>query len=116
MRRGAKHHPQRGLRRPAQTPHSVGNTCYSSSLYESTVSLYSHYAIAVKHIRGMWDGSEYNEVIAKVRRDGDLSAVHPHYFVGPVRHLHVRVLAVKKDGAISQYVSPEIWSLGLEIL
>ena len=90
----------------------VANTCYSSSIFD----IYSHYAVAVKHVRGMWNGSEYDEIIAKVRRDGDLSAVHPHYFRGPVKHLHVRVLVVKKDGTISQYVSPEIWSLGIEIV
>ena len=65
----------------------AANTCYSSSLYESKISLYSHYAVAVKHCRGMWDGSEYDEIIAKVRRDNDVSQAHTHYLRGPVEAL-----------------------------
>ena len=94
----------------------AANTCYSSSLYESKISLYSHYAVAVKHCRGMWDGSEYDEVIAKVRRDNDVSQAHTHYLRGPVEALEVRILTVKRDGTIAEYTAPEIWSIGIEIV
>ena len=58
----------------------VANTCYSTSLYESTISLYSHFAVQVQNVRGHWSDNEYDTVIAKVRRDGDVSAAHTHYF------------------------------------
>ena len=94
----------------------AANTCYSSSLYESKISLYSHYAVAVKHCRGMWDGREYDEIIAKVRRDNDVSQAHTHYLRGPVEALEVRILTVKRDGTIAEYTAPEIWSIGIEIV
>jgi len=94
----------------------AANTCYSASLYESKISLYSHYAVAVKHCRGMWDGSEYDEVIAKVRRNNDISSAHTHYLRGPVESLEVRILTVARDGTIAEYTAPEIWSIGLEIV
>ena len=94
----------------------AANTCYSSSLFESQISLYSHYAVAVRHCRGMWDGSEYDEIIAKVRRDNDVSSAHTHYLRGPVESLEVRILTVKRDGTLAEYTAPEIWSIGLEIV
>ena len=94
----------------------AANTCYSASLYESKISLYSHYAVAIKHCRGMWTGSAYDEIIAKVRRDNDISSAHTHYLRGPVESLEVRILTVKRDGTISEYSAPEIWSIGLEIV
>ena len=94
----------------------AASTCYSSSIFESQISLYSHYAVAVKHCRGMWDGSEYDEVIAKVRRDNDVSSAHTHYLRGPVESLEVRILTVKRDGTIAEYTAPEIWSIGLEVV
>ena len=94
----------------------VANTCYSSSLYEAQISIYSHYAVAVKHCRGMFDGGYYNEIIAKVRRDNDLSSAHSHYLKGPVEALEVRILTVKRDGTIAEYTAPEIWSIGLDVV
>ena len=93
----------------------AANTCYSSSLYESVVSEYSHYAVCVGHVRGFFDGQGYNEVIAKIRRDRDVSNAHSHFFRGPVSSLELKVTAVKRDGTISAYTSPEIWSLGLQL-
>ena len=72
--------------------------------------------MAVKHCRGMWDGREYDEVIAKVRRDNDVSQAHTHYLRGPVEALEVRILTVKRDGTIAEYTAPEIWSIGIEIV
>ena len=94
----------------------AANTCYSSSLFEDTVSLYSHYAIAVAGARGMWDGGEYDEIIAKVRRDGDIRSAHLHYLRGSTNAIEVRILTVKRDGTMAEYTAPEIWSLGLEIM
>ena len=94
----------------------AANTCYSSSLYESSVSLYSHYAIAVAGARGMWDGGDYDEIIAKVRRDGDISSAHSHYLRGSANAIEVRILTVKRDGTMEEYTAPEIWSLGLEVV
>ena len=94
----------------------AANTCYSSSLYESKISLYSHYAVAIKNVRGMWDGVEYDEVIAKIRRDNDVSHSHTHYFRGSVMALDVRILTVKRDGTIAAYTAPEIWSIGIEVV
>ena len=94
----------------------VANTCYSTSLYESTISLYSHFAVQVQNVRGHWSDNEYDTVIAKVRRDGDVSAAHTHYFRGDLVLLEMSVNVVKRDGTVAQYVSPEIWSLGLEII
>ena len=94
----------------------AANTCYSSSVYENTISLYSHYAVAIKNVRGMWDGSEFDEVIAKIRRDNDVSHAHTHYFRGSVMALDVRILTVKRDGTIAEYTAPEIWSIGLEVV
>ena len=93
----------------------TANTCYSSSLYESIVSEYSHFAVVVGHVRGFFDGHGYNEVIAKIRRDKDISTVHSHYFRGPVTLIKLRVTVVKRDGTILPYTSPEIWSLGLQV-
>jgi len=94
----------------------VANTCYSTSLYESTISLYSHFAVQVQNVRGHWSENEYDTVIAKVRRDGDVSAAHTHYFRGNLILLELSVNVVKRDGTVVPYVSPEIWSLGLEII
>ena len=94
----------------------TANTCYSSSLYESTVGLYSHYAVAVAQVRGMWDGGTYDEIIAKVRRDGDIGPAHFHYLRGAINAVELRILTVKKDGTIAEYTAPEIWSLGLEVV
>ena len=85
----------------------TANTCYSSSLYESSVSLYSHYAVAVASARGMWNGGNYDEVIAKIRRDGNISSAHSHYLRGAVNALEVRILTVKRDGTIAEYTAPE---------
>ena len=94
----------------------VANTCYSTSLYESTISLYSHFAVQVQNVRGHWSDNEYDTVIANVRRDGDVSAAHTHYFRGDLVLLEMSVNVVKRDGTVAQYASPEIWSLGLEII
>ena len=94
----------------------VANTCYSTSLYESTISLYSHFAVQVQNVRGHWSDNEYDTVISKVRRDGDVSAAHTHYFRGDLVLLEMSVNVVKRDGTVAQYASPEIWSLGLEII
>ena len=93
----------------------AANTCYSSSLFENVISLYSHYAVCVGDVRGFYTGDGgYNEVIAKVRRDGGV-AVHAHSFRRPLSALDVYVTVVKRDGTIVPYTSPEIWSLGLLI-
>ena len=94
----------------------AANTCYSSSLFESCVSIYSHYAVQIAHARGHWSDHAYDSVIAKVRRDGDVSAAHSHYFRGPVHVLELSVNAVKRDGTVVAYVSPEVWGLGLQIV
>ena len=93
----------------------AASTCYSSSLYESSVSLYSHYAVQIAHARGHWSNNAYDSVVGKVRRDGDVSAAHTHYFRGPVHVLELSVNAVKRDGTVVPYVSPEVWGLGLQI-
>ena len=88
----------------------AANTCYSSSIFEDEVSLYSHYAVRVGHTRGFFSGATYNNVIAKVRRDGDVTHAHSHYFDSSTTHLDVSVFAVKRDGAMHKYIAPEIWS------
>ncbi len=94
----------------------TANACYSSSLFESSVSLYSHFAVQVGGARGHWSNNEYDSVIAKVRRDMDVSATNSHYFRLPVNTLEISVLAVKRDGTSTTYSSPEIWGLGLELV
>lgn len=94
----------------------AANSCYSSSLFEPCVSIYSHYAVQVGGARGHWSRSVYDTVIAKVRRNQDVSATHSHYFREPVNSLEISVIAVKRDGTSVSYVSPEIWGLGLEII
>ena len=80
------------------------------------MSIYSHYAVQIAHARGHWYDHAYDSVIAKVRRDGDVSAAHSHYFRGPVNVLEFSVNAVKRDGTVVAYVSPEVWGLGLQIV
>lgn len=94
----------------------VANTCYSTSLYETQISLYSHYAVQVEGVKGFFSDNGYNTVVAKVRRDGDVSAAHIHNFRGDAITLHLTVSVVKKDGTVAAYTSPEVWSLGLEII
>lgn len=94
----------------------AANTCYSTSLYEPQISLYSHYAVQISGVKGFFSDNDYNTVIAKVRRDGDLSAAHTHSFRGDALELELTVTVVKKDGTIGAYTSPEVWSLGLEII
>ena len=91
----------------------VANTCYSSSVYASNISVYAYYSVVVRGVRGMWDGQGYDEVIAKVRRDGEIQS-HPHYLVAHRTSLQIDVYAVTRLGEIVEYVSPEVWSLGLE--
>ena len=45
-----------------------------------------------------------------------MSAAHSHYFRGPVNVLEFSVNAVKRDGTVVAYVSPEVWGLGLQIV
>ena len=92
------------------------HTCYSTSLFEPQLSLYSHYAVQVSGVKGFFSDNDYNTVIAKVRRDGDISAAHTHSFRGNSMTIDLAVTVVKKDGTISEYTSPEVWSLGLEII
>ena len=94
----------------------TANSCYSSSLFESSVSLYSHFAVVVGSARGHWSDNTYDSVIAKVRRDRDVSATNSHYFRAAINTLEISVIAVKRDGTSAAYVSPEIWGLGLEIV
>ena len=91
------------------------NTCYSSAMYGSLLSVYGHYEVAVKHVRGFFDGRVFNNVIAKIRRDGDVSSAHSHYFKTSIDSIELSVRVVKKDGTSVPYDSPEIWSLGLEL-
>ena len=72
----------------------AANTCYSSALFESEISLYSHYAVRVAHAHGYWNGSNYNEIIARVRRDNDVSTAHSHYFSSSTTSLGVEVSVV----------------------
>ena len=65
----------------------TANSCYSSSLFESSVSLYSHFAVQVGGARGHWSRNAYDSVIAKVRRDMNVSATNSHYFRAPVNTL-----------------------------
>ena len=90
------------------------NTCYSSSLFENEISVYSHFAVRVGHARGFWDGSLHNEIIARIRRDRDISTAHEHFFNSPVNYLTFEVFAVKRSGTVTQFSSPEVWSVGLE--
>ena len=94
----------------------TANTCYSTSLYETQISLYSHYAVQIAGVKGFFSDNGYNTVIAKVRRDGDVSAAHTHFFRGNEIALDLIVNVVKKDGTVAAYTSPEVWSLGLEII
>ena len=91
----------------------VAHQCYSSSIYEKSISVYSHYSVVVRGCAGMWNGQGFDEVIAKVRRDGVIDA-HPHYFSAIQTGLDVDVYVVTRLGEILEYESPEIWSLGLE--
>ena len=91
----------------------TANTCYSSSLFEGQLSQYSHYAVRVGGTRGFWDGGTYNEFIAKVRRDGDISNAHSHFFTRSTDVMDVEVFAVKRDGTTVAYYSPEVWSIGI---
>ena len=94
----------------------TANTCYSSSIFPRQISQYSHYAVRVGSARGEWDGAAFNEFIAKVRRDGEgWNKIHKHYFRRAVDTVDVAVFAVKKDGTILPYTSPDIWAIGLEI-
>ena len=98
----------------------TANSCYSSSLFESSVSLYSHYAVRIAHARGHWFDGDFDTVIAKVRRgaagDCDVTSAHAHYFRAPVHVLEIAVDAVKRDGTSVAYTAPEVWGLGLEIV
>ena len=93
----------------------AANTCYSSALFEEELSLYSHFAVQVSHTRGLWNGSNFNNTIARVRRDRNISAVYPHPFSSATSSIDFVVLAVKRDGTASLYDSPDVWSVGLEI-
>ena len=92
----------------------AASTCYSSAVYGEISSLYSYYELSILHVRGFHDGRIYNNVIAKIRRDGDVSSAHIHYFKRAVDSIEMSVRVVKKDGTSMPYDSPEIWSLGLE--
>ena len=92
----------------------AANTCYSSSLFEGQISKYSHYNVNINGVRGFYTGQHYNSVIAKVRRDGDISAANFHYFKRVVDSIELSISVVKRDGTILPYTAPEIWSLGLE--
>lgn len=91
----------------------IAGQCYSSSLYAKTISVYSHFAIVVRGTKGMWNGTGFDEVIAKVRRDGVIDA-HPHFFVNRTSELQVDVYAVTREGAVKEFTATEVWSLGLE--
>ena len=73
----------------------TANTCYSSSLYESQISVYSYYAVAVNVVRKR----------VRVRRDNDVSSAHTHYLRGPVEELEVRILT-SNGTAPSQSTQP----------
>ena len=92
----------------------TANTCYSASLFERQISQYSHYAVRVGNARGEWDGTDFNEFIARVRRAGD-NKIEKHYFRRSSGTVDLAVFTVKKDGTIVPYISPDIWALGLEI-
>ena len=98
----------------------TANTCYSSSVFESQVGLYSHYAVHIAHARGHWSDGGYDNVIAKIRRgaagDCDVSSTNPHFFKAPVHVLELSVTVVKRDGTSAAYVAPEVYGLGLEIV
>ena len=99
------------LKLPTSIP---ANACYSSSLFEGQISKYSHYNVNINGVRGFYTGQHYNNVIAKVRRDGDISAANFHYFKRVVDSIELSISVVKRDGTILPYTAPEIWSLGLE--
>ena len=92
----------------------AASTCYSSSLYEDQLTQYSHYAVRVGGVRGFWDGAGYNEIIGKVWRDRDVSNAHSHFFATQTPAVEVAVFVVGRDGSLTEYISPEVWSLGLE--
>lgn len=98
----------------------VANSCYSSSLFESSLSIYSHFTVQIEGARGYWYNNAYDSVIAKIRRgaqgDLDVSASHSHYFRAPIGALKLSVQAVTRAGVSVAYVSPEVWSLGLEVV
>ena len=93
----------------------AAHTCYSSSLYESKISEYSHYAVRVSGTRGFYDGVSYNQVIAKVKRDSSSNVANYHAFTQKMNTIDLEVFVVKRDGTYEAYFAPEIWSLGLEI-
>ena len=91
----------------------LANQCYSSSVYEKSISAYSHFSVVVKGARGMWDGQGYDEQVAKVRRDGVIDA-HKHFFTSQNTELLIDVYAVTRQGELVVYSAPEVWSIGLE--
>ena len=46
----------------------VTNKCYNSALFKDRLMTYSHWNIYVKNLRGMYNGVEHSELLAKVRR------------------------------------------------
>ena len=94
----------------------AATTCYSAALYEKHVSTYSHFVVRVGNAQGEWDGDNFNEFIAKIRRNGEgTHKMNTHYFSREIDTVVVDVFTVKKDGTITPFTSPEIWALGLEI-
>jgi hypothetical protein len=94
----------------------VPNMCYSSSVFEDIESLYSHYNVHVTHARGYHDGTGHNNIIAKVRRDGDISHAHFHSFEGATNTLEISISVFKRFfGTTHKYFAPDRWSVGFEI-
>jgi hypothetical protein len=98
----------------------TANTCYSSSVFESQIGMYSHYAVQIAHARGHWSDGGYDNVIAKIRRgaagDCDVSSTNAHFFKAPVHVLELSIAAVKRDGTSVRYYAPEVYGIGLEIV
>ena len=75
---------------------------------------YSHWNVYVKNLKGMFDGMEHSELLAKVRDDGTIYG-ETHTFQSDVRNLQVSVIPVQKDGVIhTGYIAKSNYSLGLE--
>ena len=91
----------------------LSGECYETALFEERLSVFSHFNVTVKNVRGSWNGTTHDEVIARILRDGEIIS-HRHYFRGPVRQLEVAVNSVRKDGTMAEHYTNEIFALGIE--
>ena len=73
------------------------DTTLDGNVDGSHTNHFSHYEVIVKQTKGTFNGTGFDNCVARIRRDGTITTTE-HFFTGPVLYLEVEIYIVDIGG------------------